>query len=54
MMRRLRTTENPEDAAQLLNRVKAYLDRLAAKGIVHRNKAANYKSQLEKHVQSLG
>lgn len=53
MMRRLQRTENPEEAGELLNSVKAMLDRLAAKGIIHRNKAANYKSSLEKHVQSL-
>lgn len=54
MMRRLQRTENPDEAGELLKNVKAYLDRLAAKGIIHRNKAANYKSSLEKHVSSLG
>lgn len=52
-MRRLQNTDNPDEAGPLLNNVKAYLDRLAAKGIIHRNKAANYKSALEKHVHSL-
>ncbi len=54
MMRRLQRTENKDEAGELLNNVKAYLDRLSAKGIIHQNKAANYKSSLEKHVQSLG
>jgi small subunit ribosomal protein S20 len=53
MIKRLRTTEDATQAAPLLNDVKAYLDRLVSKGILHKNKAANYKSSLEKHVQSL-
>ena len=39
-------------AAEMLNEVKAYLDRLATKGIIHPNKAANYKSALEKGVNA--
>lgn len=54
MIKRLRTTDDTTQAAPLLNDVKAYLDRLVSKGIIHKNKAANYKSSLEKHVQSLG
>jgi small subunit ribosomal protein S20 len=54
MIKRLRTTDDAAQAAPLLNDVKAYLDRLVSKGILHKNKAANYKSSLEKHVQSLG
>lgn len=53
LMKRLQNTENPEEATPLLNNVKAYLDRLAVKGVIHKNKAANYKSSLDKHVQSL-
>ena len=54
MIKRLRTTEDKEQATALLNEVKAYLDRLASKGIIHKNKAANYKSDLEKQVNTLG
>ena len=50
----LKSTEDPEAARELLNDVKGDLDRLAAKGIIHKNKAARRKSQLEKHVNSLG
>jgi len=46
--------EGEEDARDLLNDVKGELDRLAAKGIIHKNKAARRKSQLEKHVDELG
>ena len=54
MIKRLRMEEDKEKAAQLLNDVKAYLDRLAAKNIIHKNKAANYKSELERKVNALG
>jgi small subunit ribosomal protein S20 len=53
MMKKLRATEDKEEAEALLNDVKSGLDRLAGKGIIHDNKAANYKSKLEKHVNSL-
>ena len=54
MMKKLRQTEDQEQAQQLLREVKAYLDRLATKRIIHKNKAANYKSELERHVNALG
>ncbi|MBO6574100.1 MAG: 30S ribosomal protein S20 [Rhodothermales bacterium] len=53
MMKQLRSTENKEEANSLLSDVKAYLDRLSAKRIIHPNKAANYKSALEKQVNAL-
>ena len=53
LMRRLRETTNRDEAVRLLDETKAYLDRLASKGIIHRNKAAHYKSQLERRVNTL-
>ena len=53
MMKKLRTLDDQSEAQALLNDVKAYLDRLASKRIIHKNKAANYKSELEKHVNAL-
>lgn len=50
----LRSTEEKEAAEELLNDVKGDLDRLAAKGIIHKNRAANKKSKLEKYVNGLG
>ena len=52
-MKKLRNLTDPDEARELLNDVKSELDRLAAKGIIHKNKAANYKSKLERHVDSL-
>ena len=53
MIKKLKSTTDAEQATVQLNDVKAYLDRLSSRGIVHNNTAANYKSQLEKFVNSL-
>ncbi len=53
MIKKLRASEDSAAASALLIDVKAYLDRMSAKGIIHKNKAANYKSELEKHVNTL-
>lgn len=53
LMKKLRATEDREEAEALLPEAKSALDRLASKGIIHKNKAANYKSKLEKHVNAL-
>ncbi|MFB6230694.1 MAG: 30S ribosomal protein S20 [Salinibacter sp.] len=52
-IKKLRSLEDAEKARELLNDVKGDLDRLAAKGVIHKNRAANKKSKLEKHVDSL-
>ena len=53
MIKQLKETTDPAEAESLLNEVKGYLDKLAGKGIIHQNKAANKKSQLERHVHNL-
>ena len=53
MMKKVRTAPDRETALSLLNEVKAYIDSLVNKGIIHRNTAARYKSKLEKRVHSL-
>jgi small subunit ribosomal protein S20 len=50
---KLKSMEDPDDAREMLNEVKGELDRLAGKGLIHKNKAANKKSALEKHVDQL-
>ncbi len=49
----LKSMDDPDAARELLNDVKGDLDRLAAKGIIHKNRAANKKSKLERFVDSL-
>ncbi|MEM0963654.1 MAG: 30S ribosomal protein S20 [Bacteroidota bacterium] len=54
MIKDLRAETDPSAAATKLNAVKAQIDRMAGDRILHPNKAARVKSQLEQHVQSLG
>ena len=54
LIKKLRATEDPQEARALLKDAKSYLDRLTTKGIIHANKAAHYKSDLERHVNALG
>jgi len=53
-IKELKSLEDEDTAEALLNDVKGDLDRLAAKGIIHKNRAANKKSKLEKYVNNLG
>ena len=54
MIRTLRRTTDREEAEALLPKVKRNLDRLASKGVIHKNRAASYKSNLERYVNGLG
>ncbi|WP_312075230.1 30S ribosomal protein S20 [Chryseobacterium sp.] len=49
----LRNEENKATASEQLPKVIALLDKLAKKNIIHKNKAANLKSKLTKHVNKL-
>lgn len=53
LVQKLKNTDDSTEAAELLPDVKRGLDRLASKGLIHKNKAANKKSKLEKYVNSL-
>ncbi len=52
-IRKLRSTEDKKEAEAQLPVVSGMLDKLAKKNIIHKNKAANLKSQLAKHVNAL-
>jgi len=45
--------ESKEEAQPQLQQTSSLLDRLARKGIIHKNKAANQKSRLTRFVNSL-
>ena len=49
----LRNEENKAVAAEQLPKVISLLDKLVKKNIIHKNKAANLKSKLTKHVNKL-
>lgn len=52
-VRKLRACTDKEEAVKQLPVVQKMLDKLASKNIIHRNKAANLKSKLAKHVTKL-
>ncbi len=54
MIKELQAETDLAAATTKLNDIKAQLDRLAGNRVVHPNKAAHTKSQLERHVRSLG
>ncbi|TKG92466.1 30S ribosomal protein S20 [Puteibacter caeruleilacunae] len=52
-IRALRNTSEKEAASEMLPKVSGLIDKLAKKNIIHKNKAANLKSSLTKHVNKL-
>ena len=54
LVKDLRQTTSRPEAEEKLNEIKAQLDRMATKRLIHPNTAAHTKSSLERYVQSLG
>jgi small subunit ribosomal protein S20 len=52
-VRKLRDTESKKEAAVLLPKVVAMLDKLAKKRVIHKSKASNLKSKLTKRVNAI-
>ncbi|MBK8367859.1 MAG: 30S ribosomal protein S20 [Bacteroidetes bacterium] len=52
-IKKLRGSETKKEAAALLPKVVAMLDKLAKKSVIHKNKAANLKSKLTKKVNAI-
>lgn len=52
-IKRLKTSTDKSEAQELLKKVTAMIDKLAKKNIIHKNNAANKKSKLTKHVNSI-
>lgn len=53
LTRKVFETSEKERAEKLLGDAVSYIDRLACKGLVHKNNAANKKSKLVRHVNNL-
>jgi len=49
----LRLSDSKDEATALLPKVSSMIDKLAKINIIHKNKAANLKSSLTKHVNAL-
>lgn len=52
-IKRLRASKDKIEATELFKKVTSMIDKLAKKGIVHKNKAANNKSKLAAHIATL-
>lgn len=52
-VKKLRDTTEKKAAEEMLPKVTSMLDRLVKTNIIHKNKAANLKSSLTKHVTEL-
>lgn len=52
-LKKIRLTNDKAEAAAQLPVVTKMLDKLAKRGIIHSNKAANLKSKIAKHVNKL-
>lgn len=52
-VRDLRKSTDKKEATTMLPKVSSMLDKLAKRNIIHKNKAANLKSSLTKHVAGL-
>ena len=51
-IRELRASNDKKGAGEQLPEVAAMIDKLAKRGIIHKNKAANLKSKLQKKVNA--
>jgi small subunit ribosomal protein S20 len=52
-IKKLKGTTDQVEAQELFKKVSSMLDRLAKRNIIHKNKAANNKSKLAKHINTL-
>lgn len=52
-IRDIRAIDTPKDASAKLPEVASMIDRLAKRGTIHKNKAANLKSKLAKKINAL-
>ena len=52
-IKNLKDTTSKKEAEKLFTNVTSHLDKLAKNNVIHKNKSANLKSKLSKHVNSL-
>jgi len=53
MVKNLRLNKDKKSASEQFIKVSSLLDKLAKNNIIHKNKAANLKSKLSKHLNAL-
>jgi small subunit ribosomal protein S20 len=52
-VRQLRSVTDKKEAEKLLPEVSSMLDKLAKTNVIHKNKASNLKSSIQRHVSGL-
>ena len=52
-VRKFRALEDKKEAEEKLPGIMAIIDKLAKRSIIHKNKAANLKSKLTKHISTM-
>ena len=52
-IKNLKDTSSKKEAEKLFSNVVSLLDKLAKNNVIHKNKSANLKSKLSKHINSL-
>jgi small subunit ribosomal protein S20 len=52
-VRKFRALDNKKEAEEKLPAIMSLIDKLAKKSIMHKNKAANLKSKLTRHVNAM-
>ena len=53
IIKNIRKADSKDEASKLLATAFTALDKLAKRNVIHKNKAGNLKSSLQKHVNSL-
>ncbi len=53
LVKKIRKAETKKEAEELLTKTLSIIDKNAKRHIIHKNKAANLKSKLMRHVNSL-
>ena len=52
-IKRVRQAESNDSGVEALRNAESLLDRMATKGVIHKNAAARQKSRLQRHVQRI-
>ncbi len=53
IIKKIRTSKDKKEASTMLPEITSMLDKLAKKNVIHKNKAANLKSELTIHVNKM-
>ncbi|MCX7955408.1 MAG: 30S ribosomal protein S20 [Bacteroidales bacterium] len=53
LIKKLKSIKEKQKANEMLPSLYSFIDKIAKKGVIHKNKAANLKSNITKYVNSL-